>query len=366
MKIYIGDNLGCGLNYQYNYITSKLSEKFEIINDPSIADVILFLGTCSATETHIFNMMLSMDDVISKKKKEAKVYITGCITRKFKNNPTLNKVRKWLEINTDAIIPQNNPDQLLQLISKDDFTNSEEEVSKILTFPLKHVASLYIGNGCLNHCSFCKTTFQKYPLKSVSIEVVKKAIDSLEEYDISSLYFKATNISQYGYDLNQTYMLPQVVEYLEKKDTIENAYFVGFCFADAIKQDFAPMLRDSTKVTGISGSIESGSPRILQLTRKCYTPEKLIQMVDIIREKHWIDLYLNIISGFPTETQEDVLETLNLLERLNPKQVVVSPYVNSSFVDSNKFEQLSPEIIEEHTKIYEKTLKSRNIEVIMN
>ena len=58
---------------------------------------------------------------------------------------------------------------------------------------------------------------------------------------------------------------------------------------------------------------------------------------------------------------EDVFISLEVLKKLDPKEIDLCRYTNSKIVDSNKYEQLTPEEIQEHTKIYEKVLRKRNV-----
>jgi len=47
----------------------------------------------------------------------------------------------------------------------------------MITRDSKKSSSIYISNGCLNNCSFCKLTFQEYPLKSVELNEVKEELE---------------------------------------------------------------------------------------------------------------------------------------------------------------------------------------------
>ena len=70
---------------------------------------------------------------------------------------------------------------------------------------------------------------------------------------------------------------------------------------------------------------------------------------------------MSIIAGFPTETLEDVKMTLQALKEISPTNVDICRYTDSSFIPSHNYEQLHPDIIQEHTRIYSKVLKKRNI-----
>lgn len=364
MKVFIGDmGNSCNLNYQHIPIYLALSQYCDLTQEIEEADAIVFAETCCTTEYNIASTLECILSSIEKKKDGAKIYLTGCITRKFKDVPSLVKVEKFLEEQIDYIIPQNQHNLLLRLILQDEYQNRAIDDFGMVNRYSSDQAEIYIANGCLNNCSFCKTTFQNYPLKSVDISEVKEAIDNLDEDRVSHVCLKATNICQYGLDIYHEYMISEIIEYLEKKENIKNVSLIGFSFKDAIKNNFAPILRESKKITQLCGSLESGSDRLLSMIRKGFTSDEIISFADIIRQKYYKQLHLNIIAGFPTEALEDVWKTLDVLKQLNPNIVDICRYTNSSFADSNQYEQLSPLKIQEHTRIYSKVLKRRNISV---
>lgn len=361
MKVFIGEENSCNLNYQHNAIYQALSEHFEITGNVEDADIIIIAETCCCTEYNILETVGYIKSIIENKKSGAKIYLTGCITRKFDDDPFLIKIEDWLKDNIDYIVPQNQPNLLLKLISQNKYGDRDINDFGMIDVYSKDSADVYIANGCLNNCSFCKTTFQKYPLKSADLNDVKEAIDILNEGNISQVYLKATNICQYGLDNYREYLLPEVIRYLENKENIKNVSLVGFSFKDAIKNNFEEVLRDSKKITELCGSLESGSDRLLSMIRKGFTSEEIINFVDKIRQVYFKNLRLNIISGFPTETLDDVYRTLEVLKQLSPYAVDVCRYTNSSFVDSSQYEQLTPTEIQDHTRIYSKVLRKRNI-----
>ena len=363
MKVFMGSENSCNLNYQQEAIYDKLSQFFDYTPNVSDADIIVIPETCCCTQSNLEYTLNYINSIIKEKKEGAKTYLTGCITRDFKDNKFLKNVEKWLEDNIDFIIPQNQPNLLLKLISEDIFGDLDINDFGMATRNDENSASMYISNGCLNNCSFCKVTFQKYPLKSVPLDEVKEIISILNDEKYSNIYLKGTNICQYGLDIYNDYMLPEVISYIDKKENIKRVSLVGFSFKDAIKNDFQSVIANSDKVVELCGSLESGSDRLLELIRKGFTSEEIINFVQNIRKRNYKDLYLNIIAGFPTETLEDVKITLDVLKQLDPYMVDICKYTNSEFIDSNRYEQLSPDEIQYHTRIYGKTLQKRNVKI---
>lgn len=360
MKIFIAEKYSCELNYQHNLIYEELKEKFEITSRVEEADIIVFASSCACTEDTIIREINYFYNCIQKKKPEAKVYLTGCLTREFKNPQDIKAEQKWLEKNIDYIIPQNKPNLLLQKISEEFNDLSTEDFGAVEYN--EYGVKIYIGNGCLNNCAFCKVYYQNYPLKSVPIEEIKEAIDKAAHLGAPIIRLIATNLSQYGIDLYHEPRLLEIIDYIESKDSIEIIELNGFSYREAIKYDFADSLAQSKKITCISGSLESGSPRLLEMIKKGFTPEEIIEFVEKIRIKYPRYLAINIIAGLPTETLEDVKLTLDVLRELDPYEVSICEYISSSYLTHlNSFPQLLDKEINAHRKIYNEILTRRRV-----
>lgn len=366
MKVFIGKRNSCGLNYQGDVVRAEMMSNYEIVDDAKEADIIIFPDTCCSTEYHTKYTIAYINKVLADKKPTAKTFVTGCISRHFTKKIDGYDIEEWLRKKIDYIVPQNKVYELLKLISEEDYKDYNSDSFGALLSAKDKSANIYISNGCRNNCSFCKTNYQEYPLKSIELDVLKEAIDYLDEKETKTVTLRGTNVSQYGLDLYNEYKLPEIIEYIDSKENIESVNFVGFAYKDAIKHGFADTMRDSKKIDEISGSLESGSDRLLKLIRKGFTSQEIIDFVNEIKKKYERRLRLNVISGFPTETMDDIKKTLEVLKELNPNIIDLCRYTNSKIVDSNNYPQLTPNEIEEHTRVYSKVLRRRGIKTNIN
>lgn len=364
-KIFFSKTQQCRINYQDSLIKDVVRENDIIVNDPSYADIIIFSATCACSMSQIALTLSYMDEILKQVKNRDKVttYLTGCLTRSFRyENELLSNIEKWIQENIDFIVPQNEPYKMLDLLYPNSkFSNMQNCFGDIVGYG-DNTVDLYISNGCNNRCSFCKINYQTWPLTSVDIATTKYNIDRLnEEYKISCLTFIGANLAQYGYDLDGQYHLPEIIEYVENKENITSIFLGGFAVSDAVRLGFHQVLRDSTKIVGFGGSLESGSNRILKLMNKGITIEEYIDFIQKIRSKKEKKLYLSIISGFPTETLEDIKLTLKAIEEIKPNCIDICRYTDSSMIPSHNYEQLPPSIIQEHTRIYSKVLQRKRV-----
>ena len=359
LKIFIGEKFDCNLNYQYDLIKDSLSTTYSITQNVEEADALVFASTCSCTEDVILSILNYIIDCIEKKKPTAKVYLTGCLTRKFKDE----KFNDWLnEIFTkyiDYVIPQNEPFLLLQKISAD-FSNINSEDFGCFCYDDNN-GKIYISNGCYNNCAFCKVSYQYYPVKSVDINQIFNVLDYSNKNNIQTISLFGTNICQYGIDLYKKPRLLDIIKYIDKLDNIKNIELVGFSYKDGIENHFEDYIAYSPKISYISGSLETGSNRLLSLIRKGFTAEEFTEFIRKIAKFYPKELDINIISGLPTETMDDIRETLKVLDIIKPYRVNICKYINSSLLDLNNIPQLSKEEISNNTRIYSRVLTRRKV-----
>ncbi len=365
MKVFVKNTGSCDLNFQHILIEEYVKSQSTEVVDPEEADVIIFLGACSCSAHYMALSIKEMSEVLARKNPDAKVYMLGCLSKDFLvEDDYLSSVKDWINQNIDFVIPHSNPFLLLETLFPGRF---EEAVN---TFGYNSIykngiEDLYISGGCNNHCTFCKTCYQNFPLQSADLEFLIAAIDLIAKRGCKELNIIGTNISQFGLDTYSEYLLPELIEYIEKKEGIERVVLMGFAFKDAIEQGFHEVLRNSKKVIGFLGSIESGSDRILKLMNKGFTQEELLAFWSYINELYPKRLATNIISGFPTEDYDDIRATLKVLEIIRPIRTSICGYLDSPFVPSSKLEQLSVDEIKEHTRIYHKALTRMRLKNII-
>lgn len=204
MKVFISQDGGCFLNYQHSYICDSLEylcstdDDFELTDKVKDADIIVITSGCASTQKVIDTSLKYISKVVSKKKKDAKIYLTGCIANEFTSS-LLSKTREYLRDNIDYVFPLNEADKLIHQIvnGRNDYIENQPYKWVIIEnnrdFP---IGKIFLSDGCLNKCSFCKMNFQKRPLRSIDPNQVKDAIDELNENGINCIGLYGTNVSQ--------------------------------------------------------------------------------------------------------------------------------------------------------------------------
>ena len=362
-KIYIGGYGACDVN-NYKYVLTLyedyLEEKgVEVTTDFSKADDIILIDTCSAITQYSELFFEALLYVNIFKKTNANIIISGCATRNLEDGHISDKFRKYYEsgdylknrykaidkysrIINDELREFYGRDDYLQyriddveriikestLVKEDDifryfinryFTRKERE--KIVTdiVPFKNTPFTYRISpvrGCIHKCSFCKTNYLNFQLKSIPFELIEefKSIVSKQE-DVSRINIYSSNLSLYGMDLYKRKRAHEVIHTLSEMDNIKSIT-VG-CIIDWYPELIEEIITNK-KIQSIDVALETGSERLYGMMNRPIPLNKLKDIFRRIREER-PDLLIitEIISGYPTETIEDIKTTIDVIQEFN-------------------------------------------------
>ena len=188
-------------------------------------------------------------------------------------------------------------------------------------------ASLKIQDGCNNNCSFCAIHLARG--KSVSIDV-QTAIDrvvELERAGHSEVVLTSVNIAQYhgkygdGY-CNFTQLLKLLLE-----NTKNINFRISSIYPEIIDDDFCTIICDKRLRPSFHISVQSGSDKILGLMNRHYKACQVLAAVEKLRgTKPSAFISCDIITGFPTETDDDFEQTLDLCRKCNFTWIHAFPF----------------------------------------
>ena len=118
MKLMIVKLHSCGVNYQNDYIGDCLEKNYKLTNNFDEADTIVMLGGCCCSDENIYATLMQINYVLSKKRENAVTYLTGCITRGFKNVEEFKELEKNMKDSIDFVIEHYNPNELQKQFKK--------------------------------------------------------------------------------------------------------------------------------------------------------------------------------------------------------------------------------------------------------
>ena len=244
--------------------------------------------------------------------KEGEITFPKLLKSIAEGHPPRQKVLFGERPNLDKI-PFADRDLFLNEWRKWGYSLNSPEVPFVKELPAPFV-TIIAGRGCVYNCSFCKPGEDLIFGKGVRRRSVDNVIEELkllkEKYDIASFMF---------HDDCLTEDRAWVSEFSEKyiAEGFDMPYFCQ-SRADIIARH--PDMVEKMAKAGLKGyfiGFESGNRRILNLLRKGTTPERNLKAAKIC--KHYgLKIWANYMMGIPTETKEEVMDTVRMIKEIDP------------------------------------------------
>lgn len=180
-----------------------------------------------------------------------------------------------------------------------------------------------------------------FPLKSVPIELIETAIESLSGLNecmqpIDFIHVHSSNLSLYGVDLYGRQRTHDLLSMLSKQESAK------FLFVNALINWYPELLNEilnNPKIKSVFISLESGSERIYKLMNRPISLYELKKVIRTIRENRPdIIIKTEFICGFPTETMDDLNRTIDTIYELDINPLFVQPYIDSPYISSSHLE----------------------------
>ncbi|MGL5970566.1 MAG: tRNA (N6-isopentenyl adenosine(37)-C2)-methylthiotransferase MiaB [Cetobacterium sp.] len=314
---------GCQMNSNESAKIKKILQNMEynITNDISEADAV-FLNTCTVREGAAIQIYGKLAELkIIKEKKGMIIGITGC----FAQEQGEELAKKFPII--DIVMGNQNIGKIPNAIEKIEsgdfkhviYTGEEDELPPRLDaeFDSKKTASITITYGCNNFCTYCIVPYVRGKERSVPMAQILDEVKGFVEKDYKEIMLLGQNVNSYGNDFSTKENFATLLEEICK---IEGDFLVRFVsphpkdFGD----DVIEVIANNEKIArSLHIPVQAGSTKILELMNRKYTKEKYLDLIKKIKTKiPGVALTTDIIVGFPNETEEDFLDTLDLVDKV--------------------------------------------------
>lgn len=213
--------------------------------------------------------------------------------------------------------------------------------------------------GCNNFCSYCIVPYVRGRERSRSIEDILKEVKSLAEKGVREVMLLGQNVNSYGKDMGLEDAFSTLLEKVCEIDGIERIRFMSSHPKDISDKLLNVMAENSKICKQLHLPLQSGSSRVLEEMNRHYTKERYMEIIEKAKSlMPDIALTTDIIVGFPTETEEDFNETLELLEKAEFDSIFSFIY---SKREGTKAAELTPVFSEEEVdKRFKRLLDVQN------
>ncbi len=315
--------LGCSKNMVDSEVLSGQlkANEIDVVHENRKRDHnIVVVNTCGfigkAKEESI-NTILEQVELKNKGKLD-KVYVTGCLSERYKQNledeiPEVDAFFGTMEL--PAILKQFEADYKSELVGE-----------RLLATP-KHYAYLKISEGCNRTCSFCAIPLMRGKHISKPIEELVIETEKLVRMGVKEIMLIAQELTYYGLDIYKKRMLPELLNRLADINGLEWIR-LHYAYPTKFPTEILDVIRDRSNICNyLDIPLQHASDRMLNAMKRQITQAEMNELIATIRKKiPGICLRTTLIVGFPGETQDDIEELKAFLTRHRFDRVGVFTY----------------------------------------
>lgn len=317
---------GCQMNeHDSEKISGMLTSiGYEETDDDINADLVIF-NTCLIRENAELKFFGKLGEVkgLKRNNPDMLVAVCGCM---MQNEDVRQKVIKKYSF-VDIIFGTNTIHELPALIynaevhknkSVDIIENTEliyENMPKQRKF--KYKALVNITYGCNNFCTYCVVPYVRGREKSREPEEIINEVKALALDGCKEITLLGQNVNSYGNNLDKKFTFSELLYELNKIDGIERIRFMTSHPKD-LTDDLIMAIKQCSKVCNhVHLPVQSGSNEILNKMNRKYTKEHYLDLVNKLKKEiPDVAITTDIIVGFPGETEEDFLETVDVVKKV--------------------------------------------------
>ena len=304
----------CGILKNLGYVEAAEEE----------ADFVIF-NTCTVRENANLRVYGRLGQLKSKKRKNPHMMIglCGCMMQEPHVVEKLKKSYRFVDI----IFGTHNIYKFAELMYTR-FTSNRmvidiwEDTDKIVEdLPNDRKYSFKSGInilfGCNNFCSYCIVPYVRGRERSRDPKAIIREIERMVADGVVEVMLLGQNVNSYGKTLDEPMSFAQLLKEIEKIEGLKRIRFMTSHPKD-LSDELIEVMKNSKKICKhLHLPVQSGSSEILKKMNRRYTKEKYLELVRKIKEAvPDISLTTDIIVGFPGETEEDFLETLDVVRQV--------------------------------------------------
>jgi len=324
-KTYFIHTYGCQANYRDEEVMAGMFEYMGMskANDIENADVVV-LNTCAVRENaeqKVFGMIGELKKY--KITDNSRVFcVCGCMVQQKHIIEFITEKFKHIDLifgtHNITALPSMLDEVIRKRIRLVDVESSPTKIEENL--PSKRLSSfkafINISYGCDKFCTYCIVPYTRGKERSRLMKDILDETQELKDLGYQEVTLLGQNVNAYGKDLKDGSTFAKLLEEVAKIG-IPRVRFLTSHPWDFTEEIVDVIAKYDNVMKYIHLPVQSGSSEILRLMGRRYDAEKYLKLVDMIRSKvPDVALSTDIIVGFPNETYEQFLETVELCKKV--------------------------------------------------
>jgi ribosomal protein S12 methylthiotransferase len=353
-------SLGCSKNLVDSEVMLGLLEKdgYVVTQGPEDANLLL-VNTCGFIGSAVKEAIDEILELTRYKKDDPakKLVVTGCLVQRYGTEleKELPEVDLFIGTNgfhtiVDQLYGKKVPVPLAHSLEQTPFLMDSSMPRKVST--PSHRAYMKITEGCINRCSYCLIPDIRGKLRSRTISDLTTEARRLDAEGVKELTLVAQDLLAYGLDLEKRTNLIVLLKQLLAETNIPWIRLLYLHPARVNKELLFLMAANTRLIPYLDIPFQHVSDHILRLMNRPYTQVKLIQLMETIR--HILPLAAlrtTMMVGFPGETDDDIAEMTDFLQKHHFDHLGVFAYANEEGCKAASLpDQIAEEIKEERLR----------------
>jgi threonylcarbamoyladenosine tRNA methylthiotransferase MtaB len=338
--------LGCKLNYAETSSIADQMEKegYQRVGFKDEADVYV-VNTCSVTN----NANRECRRIIRKARRQsphAHVVVVGCYAQL--------KPQEIAEIDgVDVVLGATEKFEVPKYVRQLEKETSNETgvyscdiqeanfFTDAFSYGNRTRAFLKVQDGCDYHCAFCTIPLARGDSRSDSINNVVQNARHLAQKDVKEIVLTGVNIGDFGKNTDETFL--DLIQALDQVEGIER-FRISSIEPNLLTDEIIEFVARSQRfVPHFHVPLQSGCDKILKRMRRRYLSDHYRGRVAQIKKRMpHCSIGVDVIVGFPTETEEDFLETYEFIKALDVSYLHVFTYSERENTPALQYEEVVP------------------------
>ena len=357
---YLLRTFGCQMNeHDSERIGGLLSADGYVPTEEAERAQVIVFNTCAIRQNADNRLYGNLGHLrpLKERNPSLRIVVAGCLAQK--DGGTILARAPWV----DVVVGTHALPELLGLLHASETEGPQMDVREYTeVFPsalparreVAHHAWVSVSVGCDNACAFCIVPLVRGPQLSRAIGDVLAEVQGLARNGVVEVALLGQNVNTYGRDLTMpdSPRRPLFADLLRAVNEVEGLRRIRF--TSPHPHDFTPEVVDamasSDKVCEhIHFPLQSGSDRVLKAMQRSYRRERYLGWLDAIRESiSDIAVSTDIIVGFPGETEDDFVDTLDVVARARFDQAYTFQYSQRPGTRAATMDdQVSKEVVQE-------------------
>jgi ribosomal protein S12 methylthiotransferase len=315
--------LGCSKNMVDSEVLSGqlIANDIDVVHENSKKDHnIVIVNTCGfiekAKEESVNTILQQVE--LKRRGKLDKVYVTGCLSERYKNN---------LEEEIPEVDAYFGTMELPNILKTFEADYKADLMGERLLYTPQHYAYMKISEGCNRTCSFCAIPLMRGQHVSRPIESLVDEAKRLVDRGVKEVMLIAQELTYYGLDIYKKRELPKLLHALADVKGLEWIR-LHYAYPSKFPIEVIDAIKERENICNyLDMPLQHAANNMLNLMKRQITREEMEDLIGEIRNRlPDICLRTTLIAGFPGETRDDVEELKTFLQKMRFDRVGIFTY----------------------------------------